>query len=132
MNKQIESKLRRIERISILLRGICTALLVPVGIVAVVAAIAVAAGRLTSVNFFGLTVTVADLSSGGRILIAVLGLLTGAVIVKALCHLRHLANNYSRREIFTTDSAQQMRQFGISCMLWGAMKFAWAFCPCSC
>ena len=34
-----------------------------------------------------------------------------------------------RREIFTTDSARQIRQFGICCMLWGLVKVAWAFLP---
>ena len=56
-------------------------------------------------------------------------LITGAVGIKALYHLRRLLDNYSRREIFTADSARQLRNFGVSCMLWGIVKLAWAFLP---
>jgi hypothetical protein len=38
-------------------------------------------------------------------------------------------DNYSRREIFTAGSAQQIRRFGVTCILWGALKVAWAFLP---
>jgi hypothetical protein len=61
--------------------------------------------------------------------VAVLVLLSGAAVWKALAHLRRLLDNYSRREIFTADSARQIRSFGISCMLWVIVKVAWAFVP---
>lgn len=129
LNPEKESNLRRIERVSVFLRGFCTGLVVPVAVVAVVAAVAVAAGRITSVNSFGTTIPIADLRTGGRVAVAVLGLVTGAVIVKALFHLRRLADNYSRREIFTADSSRQIRQFGVSCVLWGVVKIVWALMP---
>lgn len=126
---QLETKLRRIERASVLLRGMCTALLAGVAILAIAAAVSAITGRLTSVSFNGQSITLADLTSRARFFIAVLALTTGGVIAKALHHLRRLAGNYSRREVFTTDSAGQIRQFGLSCVLWGVVKSLWALLP---
>jgi hypothetical protein len=129
MTPQLETKLRRVERASVLLRGICTALLAVVAILAIVAAVNAVTGRLTRVSFNGQSIALADLTSRARIVVTVVALLTGAVIAKALLNLRRLLDNYSRREVFTADSAGQIRQFGISCILWGAIKTLWAFLP---
>lgn len=128
-NPEIETKLRRIERISSISRTICSALTVPVGILALVATGAAFISHDSTVDYFGQTVALGDLTPGGRVILAVVILVTGAVAIKALWHLRHLLGNYSRREIFTADSARQLRNFGVSCMLWGIVKFAWAFLP---
>jgi hypothetical protein len=129
MNPQLETKLRRIERISVLLRGGCTTLLAVVAILALAAAVSAIAGRLTSVTFNGQSIALADLTSRARVIVAILTLATGAVIAKALLNLRRLLGNYSRREVFTADSVGQIRRFGISCILWGAIKALWAFLP---
>lgn len=125
----LETKLRRIERTSIVLRGVCRAILVAVGFATVVAVAAALTGRLTRFETFGESVAIPDLPLRGRAIVAVVVLLTGAVAWKALAHLHRLLGNYSRREIFTADSARQIRSFGISCILWVVMKVAWAFVP---
>jgi hypothetical protein len=129
MNQTTETKLARIQRTSVLLRAICTALLVPVGIAAIGAIVVVAAGRATHVTFFSTSLELADLGIPQRLLLIVGLLATFAVALKGLQHLRHLLGNYGRREIFTVDSAQQIRQFGITCILWGLIKAVWVVLP---
>jgi hypothetical protein len=129
MNMNTDRKLQRIERISVLLRAACTGLLVLIGIVAGVALAAMLAGRVTSVKNGSETFIIADLSLRSRFVLIGACVAAAAVLVKGLYHLRRLLNNYSRRQIFTVDSARQIRQFGISCILWGVVKTIWAILP---
>jgi hypothetical protein len=129
MNTHTEIKLRKIERASTLLRAVCSGLFALVVIVALVATAAVIAGRATSVNYYSQTIVIAELGLRSRLMLAAVGVATALVFLKALYHLRRLLGNYSRREIFTADSAGQIRQFGVSCMLWGLIKVIWAFLP---
>lgn len=129
MNPQIETKLRRIERISSVLRGVCAALIVPVGVLACFTLTAVWFTQGARLEYFGQSFAIADLTAAGRVMVSVLALASGAVVIKALVHLRGLLGNYARREIFTADSARQLRNFGVSCMLWGLLKLGWAFLP---
>jgi hypothetical protein len=129
MNALTETKLRKIERASALLRAACSGLFALVLIVAVVATIAVVAGRATSVNYYSQSIAIAELGLRSRLVLAATGVGTLGVFLKALYHLRRLLGNYSRREIFTADSARQIRQFGVSCILWGLIKVIWAFLP---
>ncbi len=124
-----ETNLKRIERTSAFLRAACTGLIVLVVVVAIVAAVAVVAGRLTSINYGSQSLELAGLGPHARLVVMAVGIATAAVILNALYHLRRLLDNYSRREIFTAASARQIRQFGISCILWGVIKVVWAFLP---
>jgi hypothetical protein len=123
------TKLHRIERASLVLRAGCTGLSIAVVILALAGTVSVLAGRATSVSYYSQSFDIAGLELGSRLMIAALGIATAAVFLKALYHLRRLSTNYARREIFTGDSARQIRQFGISCILWGVAKIAWAFLP---
>lgn len=129
MNPQTECKISQIEKNSARLRVFCTVLLVPAIILPVALAVSAFVVHGSTINYFGQTVAVADLTPGGRFALAILSLLSGAVLVKALLHLRRLLSNYAQREIFTADSARQVRHFGVSCVLWGFLKIAWAFLP---
>jgi|GEM_PF-1879081 uncharacterized membrane protein len=122
-------KLERIQRISVLLHAACTGLLVFVGIVVGVALIAMFAGRVTSINNGSDSFAIADLTMRSRLILIGVCVCTAAVLVKTLYHLRRLLDNYSRRQIFTANSAREIRQFGISCILWGMVKIIWAFLP---
>jgi hypothetical protein len=126
---QIETKLQRIQRMSVLIRAVCTCLLVLASAGSAAAAIATLIGRGATVSFFDHAIVVSELSSRGRLLVALVCLLTGAAFANGLYHLRRLMTNYTRREIFTNDSARHIRQFGYSCVLWGFLKIAWAFLP---
>jgi hypothetical protein len=129
MNSTIEMKLQKIERISKFLHGLCTSLRALVVILAVLAIVAMFAGRVTSINYFYQSYELAGLGTGSRLILAVFIAAAAAVMLKALYHLRRLLGNYSRREIFTAGSARQIRQFGISCILWGVVKIAWELLP---
>jgi hypothetical protein len=129
MNTLTETKLRKIERASTLLRAVCSGLFAVVVVIATVATAAVITGRATSVNYYSQSIIIAELGLRSRLILAAIGVVTAAVLLKALYHLRRLLGNYSRREIFTANSAGQIRQFGISCILWGLIKVIWAFLP---
>src|SRR5581483_4739804 len=111
------------------LHAACTGLLVFVGIVVGVALIAMFAGRVTSINNGSDSFAIADLTMRSRLILIGVCVCTAAVLVKTLYHLRRLLDNYSRRQIFTANSAREIRQFGISCILWGMVKIIWAFLP---
>ncbi len=114
---------------SILLRAACTGLAALVVIVALVAIPVALAGRMTSVTNGSQIFAIAQLGRPARLVLGLLSAATAGVILKGLYHLRRLMDNYSRREIFTAGSAQQIRRFGVTCILWGALKVAWAFLP---
>lgn len=127
-NPDIESKLRRIERYSSLIRAIASAIIVPIAILVLVVCASpfVSHSQLT---YFGVKLPVSELTATGRVILSGLALVSGAVVITALVHLRRLMDNYSRREIFTADSARQLRKLGVSCMVWGVVKAAWGFMP---
>lgn len=129
MNSSSETKLRKIERYSSLLRTACTVLYVPVAIISVAATVSILAGWTAHISHEGQTFVPSELALTSRVILAVAVLVAGAVAAKGLHHLRGLACNYMRREIFTVDSARQIRALGFTCMLWGVVKVAWAFLP---
>ena len=129
MNPSPDLKLRKIERVSFFVRAVCTALYIPVAVIAIAATVSILAGWSAHISYEGQTFVPSDLTLPSRLILAVVGLATAAVLVKALHHLRCLSSNYMRREIFTTDSARQIRQFGYSCMLWGVVKLVWVYLP---
>jgi len=129
MNSSNESTLQKIERASSVLRAVSTALYVPVIIVGVAATGSILAGWTAHISYQGQTFVPSEMVLSSRLLLAAVVVGTAIVLLKALRHLRHLAGNYMRREIFTIDSARQIRQFGITCVLWGVAKLAWAFLP---
>lgn len=92
--------------------------------------IAIVVGRGdTSIQYGSSSFAIGDLGVRSRLVLAGICVATAAVLVKGLFHLRRLLDNYSRREIFTAGSAREIRQFGISCILWGVIKTVWAFLP---
>lgn len=129
MNPATETKLRRIERFSSLLRGVCAALTVPTAALSLFLAGAVWLSRNGHLQYLDQSIAMDDLTNAGRVIVSALALASGAVVITALVQLRRLLGNYARREIFTADSARQLRNFGVSCMLWGILKVGWAFLP---
>ena len=119
MRPENEARLRKIRWVSRVLRLICAVVLglflLVLGILAVM---------------FCVWGVPDDFDSGGTrvvvvgVLIALMGLL-----LKSLYHLYRLLDNYSRGEIFTTGSAEQIRQWGIAWTLLGVVKFGIRFLP---
>jgi len=129
MNSENELKLQKIERASRLLRTLFTVLFIPVTVIAVAVTVSVLAGWTAHIKFDGQTFEPAELVLTARLFLAAIVVAMAAVMAKGLFHLRRLMGNYSRREIFTLDSARQIRQFGITCVLLGLVKLAGAFLP---
>src|SRR5688572_7210753 len=117
MNSSTEMKLQKIQRYSAVCRTICTALFVPVAVITVAASVSILAGWTAHIKFDGQTFVPSDLTVLSRVFLAAVVIAFGAVLAKGLCHLRRLLGNYARREIFTLDSARQIRQFGVTCVL---------------
>ena len=129
MNSSTETKLKKIERASNVLRGVSHALFVPVVIVGLAATVSILAGWSAHIDYQGQSYVPSTMTLSARLILAVVVIITGAVLLKGLHHLRRLANNYSRREIFTAESARQVCQVGISFVLWGVVKVVWTFLP---
>lgn len=129
MNPSHESKLRQIERTSFILRAICTALFIPVVVIAAAATVSILAGWTAHIQFDGQTFVPSELAPPARAMLAAAVLAAAVVSAKGLYHLRRLLGNYARREIFTMDSARHIRQFGVTCVMWGLLKTAAAFLP---
>jgi hypothetical protein len=129
MKPQNELNLQKIERTSRILRTLFTVLFIPVTVIAVAATVSILAGWTAHIKFDGQTFKPAELVLPARLFLTAIVVAMAAVMAKGLFHLRQLMGNYSRREIFTLDSARQIRQFGITCVLLGLVKLAAAFLP---
>jgi hypothetical protein len=130
MRPENEAKLRKIERISGFLRGICKVVLsFYVGMVLVMIW-----GMLGGPghDFMGgnyVNFHIHELTPRDRWVVGVMWAATGGIMFKAVFHIHHLLGNYSRGEIFTRESAWQIRQWGFACVLWGVIKFLWLGVP---
>lgn len=129
MNPQIEMKLRRIEKLSSVLRTVCTVLIVITFITGIAGTLALLVGGSVKISYFGGHIAVADLTFAGRAFAVGLLLASTAVFVTSLHHLRCLLGNYARREIFTASSARHIRLFGYCCLWWGLLEFVWQLVP---
>jgi hypothetical protein len=125
MKPETEKKLKKIKRISNVLRTICKVLLaiVTCGFVLVTVAILVGHGtlNLSEVSNFPLT----TVAIPARLGLAVMTALTLAVPLKGLYHLHRLFGNYGRGDIFTTESAGQIRQLGITVLMGFGVNILW-------
>jgi hypothetical protein len=133
MRPDNELKLQKIKRISSILRVICKVFLA-IYVVrfllilwALVAFRAVAGGDHNFIwgGYNDVTYNFYDLTIRDRVIVAVMGALTWGIMFKCVYHLHRLLGDYSHGEIFAKESAVQIRHLGISCVLWGGVKFVW-------
>jgi hypothetical protein len=129
MRLENQVRFRKIQRISSVLRAFCMVFLALIAIGFVVVTVALVVGRGASIGFYNVWFNLADLTARGRFIVGVLAALTFGVMFRCIYHLHRLMGNYSHGEIFTKDSAGQIRQFGIGCALWGGVELLWAFIP---
>ncbi|HTS18724.1 MAG TPA: DUF2975 domain-containing protein [Verrucomicrobiae bacterium] len=126
MKPEMEMKLQKIKRVSNIFRSICKMGLVLAACVFVAATVAILTGHGT-LSFSGFSVPLAPLTFPSRFVLAAITALTIAVGVKGIYHLYQLFGNYGRGDIFTTESAGQIRQLGITVLLWYGANLLWAF-----
>jgi hypothetical protein len=115
MRPENEARLKKIQAISGLLRAVCTAFLVlPVFIELVMLS------YLFSVH--GMPIRM-------RFVMGTNFTLQWAGMFFCVYYLHRLLGNYSRGEIFSRDSAMQIRRWGLVCVLWGATQFVQIYVP---
>lgn len=129
MRPEIEQKLRKIKKISHILRVVCKAIMAVVVLELLIATVLLLAGRGGTIRYYNASFQVAAFTLSQRLLLLLMIGLTLALIAKGFYHLHHLFGNYSRGEIFTGESAAQIHQFGIACVLGGCVNVAWDFMP---
>lgn len=125
MRPENEARLRKIRRVSSILRGVCKGLLVLIVIGFLMSTVALLANRGGSVGYFDVWFRIGELTLGHRLLVLALSALTSAVWFMCIYHLHELFGNYSLGEIFTQGSVGHLRQMGVACVLWGVMKILW-------
>jgi hypothetical protein len=116
MRPESEKRLKKIQRISKVLRSICKVLLVLMicAFPFIIGEILAGSGPLLLHN----PVELATLAPSSRLVFAAIGALVIAVKLKGTYHLYRLFGNYATGNIFTTESAGQIRQLGITVLLW--------------
>jgi len=137
MRSENEARLRKIERISGILRAICKVFFVPPVLVIALMLWALMTnwgGHFSNVGMTGVTVddyTIPfyGLPIFGRLVLGTYIALRWGAMFLCVYHLHRLLGNYSRGEIFSGDSGRQIRQWGIACVLWGTAEFLWVFVP---
>ena len=124
MQTGTQAKLQKIKKVSIIFRVICKVLLALVALLGLCGVLCVAFG-VGGINYDNVLFQTAGLPLGRRVILSVVTALAFGVLFKCFYHLHRLFGNYSRGEIFTRESVGQLRQFGISCLLWGVVNFLW-------
>ena len=80
-------------------------------------------------GYNGVQFKVFDLTVRDRVLAAILFTLTCGFALLCGLQLFRLLGYYSRGEIFTRQSAGQIRRWGIACVALGIVKFVYSFVP---
>jgi hypothetical protein len=125
MPTEIQMKLRKIEKASTVFRVICDGVLALITVIGLAAVTCVTLG-VGGINFDGgKAISTANSTLGHRLILGLVTAVAWAVLVKCFYHLRRLFRMYSRGDVFARESVNQLRQFGIACLLWGVLGFVW-------
>jgi uncharacterized membrane protein len=103
MRSEIQAKLQKIKKVSIIFRVICTGLMALIALVGLSCVVCVAFG-VGGVNYDTIIFQTAGLTLGHRLVLGVVTALTFVTLFKCVYHLHRLFGNYSRGEIFTRES----------------------------
>src|SRR5690349_10745622 len=120
MRPELERKLERIRRSSQVLRRVCQGLLILFSLLLVICVAGILAGGDNTVTAFDSSLSMRSLLLHQRIFVAMAAALMIAVPLKGLRHLERLFRDYAHGDIFTTESASQIRQLGVTALLWAA------------
>ena len=124
MPTEIQAKLRKIKRVSTILRGFCTALLTLVALAAT-GLVIILTFRVGGIDYAGITFRASDLTLGQRLLLIGMSVLRFGALFNCLYHLRQLFRNFSHEEIFTRGSVGALRRLGFGYLLWGIASMVW-------
>jgi len=130
MQPENETRLRKIERISGFLRGLCKLALsfyVAMTLVMVWSMLGGPGHDFMGANYVNFHIH--ELPARDRLIVGAMWAATGGIMFKAVFHIHQLLGNYSRGEIFTRESASQVQQWGFAWILWGVIKLLWLGVP---
>ncbi|WP_263416939.1 DUF2975 domain-containing protein [Terriglobus albidus] len=125
MRPELEKKLHRIQSFSQVLRRICQAALLVMFLLTLVCIAGICIGKGNIVRAFDISIPLGTLGAYQRILMALVAVLAIAVPIKGLYHLERLFRNYAEGKIFTVASASEIRQLGVTALLWAAANLVW-------
>jgi len=144
MRPENEARLARIRRISEILRGICKVFLGLCVLGFLIQSRILATTRcqtegvvhcVYSLGFSGMEFNVSDVTDHDlvtdfeRVVVGFILALGYGVLFNCGYQLHQLMGNYSRGDIFTTESAGQIRKWGLACILWGAFNLGLSLAP---
>lgn len=124
-----KTRLNKIKKISGILRNICKFLMTMIALGFLAGSVALVINRGGTIRYFNVGILIGELTLRARFIVLALTALMSGVMFKCFFHLHQLLGNYSRAEIFTAGSARQIRQLGITCMLWGGLNVLSGFLP---
>jgi hypothetical protein len=124
MQPEIPPKLRKIKKVSTILRIACKVILALITIVGLGAVASVLFG-VGGISYDDTLFQTAGLPLGHRLMVGAVTALAFAALLKCVYHLYRLFGDYSDGEIFTRSAVGELRKFGVACLLWGAMNFIW-------
>lgn len=138
MRPETQKKLERISRVGKVLGGVWWGLIVLTVLFLFMAVIRIIGGRGVGISglsmsvesnpvasAFGITIPLSALAITQRVIVALVVALALAVQLKALTHLRRLFESYSRGNVFTVEAAHEIRQLGITAILWIVPNILW-------
>jgi hypothetical protein len=136
MRPESEGRLAKIRKISWVLRAICTLFMLVClgGFIHFMTGPFFRHGPYWGIgtlwqSYNGIEFKVYSLTARERIIAAISLSLTYGLAFFCGLQLFRLLGFYSRGEIFTADSARQLRLWGLACVAWGIVKFGWFFLP---
>jgi len=124
MQLEIPPKLRKIKKVSVILRILCKVLFAMITITGLAAVVSVLFG-IGGISYDDTLFQTAGLPLGSRLIVGGVTAITFASLLKCIYHLHKLFGDYADGEIFTRSAVGELSKFGVSCLLWGAMKFVW-------
>jgi hypothetical protein len=122
MCADVQTKLQKIREISGFLRVICKVVIMFLAVEFLVAAILLLSDKGIDISFHKPTFHVIALSFLRRLHLVVMIAISMGFLIKCLYHLHRLFGNYSRCEIFTSDSAEQLLQIGVTYLIWSCIS----------
>jgi len=125
MDSELERKLRRIQSFSQVFRRICQGALLVMFLLLLASIAGICIGKGGIIRAFDISIPLGTLGGYQRMVMAVVAVLAIAVPIKGLYHLERLFRNYTEGKIFTVASAGEIRQLGITALLWAAANLIW-------
>jgi len=128
MRPENEARLRKIRRVSSILRGFCKlvlGLIVLRGLRIEKIILFPGKGLVGAISAHYGIFPVAALTGRGRLVVGLLGAVTFAITFKCVYHLHRLLGDFAKGEVFTRDAVRQLRLWGWTCVLLGVMNIAW-------